>query len=110
VGKAIGPATLAAGSSVTAAWLLAGFSVPLALVWTMGGAAVCIGWDAWLHSAGQHELALAFGQASATAWGSAGQLSVTRPKRPRRAGGRPDDGGPPPPPARTRGGGGCGRR
>jgi len=100
VGKAIGPATLAAGSSVTAAWLLAGFSVPLALVWTMGGAAVCIGWDAWLHSAGQHELALAFGQASATAWGSAGQLSVTRPKRPRRAGGRPDDGGPPRPAAR----------
>jgi hypothetical protein len=84
VGKAIGPATAVAGSSLTAAWLLSGFSVPLALVWTMGGAAVCIGWDAWLHSAGQHELALAFGAASATAWGAAGQLSVTRPKRPRR--------------------------
>jgi hypothetical protein len=89
VGKAIGPATAVAGSSLTAAWLLSGFSVPLALVWTMGGAAVCIGWDAWLHSAGQHELALAFGQASQTAWGAAGRLTVDRPKR-RRAAADPD--------------------
>jgi hypothetical protein len=98
VGKAIGPATLVAGSSVTAAWLLAGLSVPMALAWTLGGWAVCIGWDAWLHTAGSHELALGFGRASETAWGAAGRLTVDKPQRERRPrrGGRPDDGAPPP--------------
>jgi hypothetical protein len=81
VGRAIGPATLVAGSAVTAAWLLSGLSVPLAAVWVMGGAAVCIGWDAWLHAAGSHELELMFRGASENAWGAAGRLTVSRPPR-----------------------------
>jgi hypothetical protein len=84
VGRMMAPVTIAAGAAVTAAWLLAGFSVPLALTWALGGAVVCIGWDAWLHAAGSHELSLMFGGASETAWGAAATLTAARqPRQPK---------------------------
>jgi hypothetical protein len=83
-GRAAGGTTALLGSAVTAAWLLAGFSVPIAIVWTFGGAAVCLAWDAWLHAAGSHEPALAFGRATEIAWGAAAKLTADR--RPRQGG------------------------
>jgi hypothetical protein len=67
VGRLIGPATIGAGTAMTGAFLLAGYWVPLVLVWAFGGFAGSIGWDAWLHHAAHHDLAIGFGQASAKA-------------------------------------------
>jgi hypothetical protein len=63
-GRAIGPATLAAGSLLTGTFLLAGYWVPLVLLWALGGASASIGWDAWLAHAAHHDLSVGFGAAA----------------------------------------------
>jgi hypothetical protein len=81
VGKTIGPVTAVTGSVFTAAWLLAGFSVPLLLVYFFGGVVACLGWDVWIHVAASHDITRAFGPASEAVLGSPARLSITRQRR-----------------------------
>jgi hypothetical protein len=96
-GRLIGPATLGAGTVMTGVFLLAGYWVPLALVWALGGAAACTGWCGWLHHAAHHDLAIGFGAAAEKAGlGTARVLPATAsarkpadaPARPGRSRGR----------------------
>jgi hypothetical protein len=78
VGKMIGPVTTVAGSVLTAAWLMAGWSVPLLLVYFFGGVVACLGWDVWMHVGVSHDITRAFGPASEAAFGKPARLSMTR--------------------------------
>lgn len=78
VGKMIGPATTAAGSVLTAVWLMAGWSVPLLLVYFFAGVVACLGWDVWMHVGVSHDITRAFGPASEAAFGKPARLSMTR--------------------------------
>ena len=60
VGKGIGPVTTEVATAMLTTFLLAGYSVPLCLVWAFGGIASCIGWDLWLALGSHHDLALGF--------------------------------------------------
>jgi len=64
VGRVIGPVTIFSGASMLSAFLLAGYSVPLMLIWATAGISGTIGWDAWLHHAPHHDLSLTFGAAA----------------------------------------------
>jgi hypothetical protein len=64
VGRLIGPVTIGAGTAMTGAFLLAGYWVPLILVWAFGGFSASLGWDAWLHHAAHHDLSIGFGAAA----------------------------------------------
>jgi hypothetical protein len=66
-GRAIGPATIAAGSVMTGTFLLTGYWVPLVLTYMLGGIAASVGWDAWLHHAAHHDLSIGFGEAAVKA-------------------------------------------
>jgi hypothetical protein len=79
VGRFIGPVTIGAGTAMTGAFLLAGYWVPLVLVWAFGGFAGSVGWDAWLHHAAHHDLSIGFGVASEKA--GLGTARVVQPAR-----------------------------
>lgn len=96
VGQAIGPATIFSGASMLSAFLLAGYSVPLMLLWGFGGVTASIGWDGWLHHAAHHDLSIGFGVAAQKAGlGTARVLPATATAR------KPGEA--PPRPGRTRG-------
>lgn len=59
-GRLIGPVTAEAATVMLTTFLLAGFSVPLVLIWAFGGIGSCIGWDSWLAHADRHDPARAF--------------------------------------------------
>jgi hypothetical protein len=81
-GRSIGPVTIGAGAAMAGAFLLAGYWVPLVLVWAFGGIAGSIGWDAWLHHAAHHDMSVGFGAATEKAGlGTARVLPAAR--RPR---------------------------
>lgn len=63
-GRLIGPVTIAAGTAMAGAFLLAGYWVPLVLVWAFGGFAGSVGWDGWLAHAAHHDLSIGFGAAT----------------------------------------------
>lgn len=97
VGRLIGPATIGAGTAMTGAFLLAGYWVPLILVWAFGGMSASLAWDAWLHHAAHHDLSIGFGAAAQKAGlGSArvvpaalaGRSPADAPARPGRSRGR----------------------
>lgn len=79
VGRSIGPVTIGAGTAMTGAFLLAGYWVPLVLVWAFGGFAASVSWDAWLHHAAHHDLSVGFGAATEKA--GLGTARVVTPAR-----------------------------
>lgn len=56
VGRAIGPVTTAGTALMTAVYWMAGFSMPLALTWTLAGASACLAWNFWSHLGASHDL------------------------------------------------------
>jgi hypothetical protein len=102
-GRLIGPVTTELAAVMLTAFLLAGWSVPLALLWAFGGIGACVGWDLWQTFGEHHDLSSAFsGQAERAGLGSA-RLSVARPAlrlRPENAA-APGDRPPAPPQRRT---------
>jgi hypothetical protein len=60
VGRVIGPVTTGAATVMLTAFLLAGYSVPLVLLWLFGGIAGCAVWDLWFAHAPRHDLGTAF--------------------------------------------------
>jgi LAGLIDADG DNA endonuclease family protein len=82
-GKAIGPVTTTAASAMLATFTLAGYSVPLVLLWAFGGAGACIGWDLWQAFGVHHDLGQLFtAQAEKAGLGGARLVRVSRPKAP----------------------------
>lgn len=91
MGRNIGPVSIGAGTAMTATFLLAGYSVPLVLVWAFGGLAGCMTWDAWLHHAASHDLTIGF--AANAEKSGLGQAQLVAGRRPREvAGGKPAPG------------------
>jgi len=60
VGRNIGPVTTEAATVMLTTFLLAGYSVPLVLLWLFGGIAGCTVWDLWFAHAPRHDLGTAF--------------------------------------------------
>lgn len=86
VGQFIGPATVAAGTAMTGAFLLTGYWPPLVLTYLLGGVTASIGWDAWLHHAAHHDLSIGFGAAAEKAGlGTARVLTAAPARRPQDA-------------------------
>jgi hypothetical protein len=90
VGKAIGPVTTEAAALMLSTFLVAGYSVPLVLIWMFGGIASCIGWDLWLALGQHHDLALGFaGKAERAGLGQTRLVQVAREPKPARGGASP---------------------
>jgi hypothetical protein len=64
VGRNIGPVTTEAGTAMLVAFLAAGYSVPLVLLWMFGGAAACAVWDLWLAHGDRHDPVRVFAAAA----------------------------------------------
>jgi hypothetical protein len=82
VGRGIGPATIAAGSAMTSAFWLSGYSMPLVLLWMFGGVTAAAVWDIWIHQAQHHDVTQLLGAAAIAA--GLGPVQVT-PARQRKA-------------------------
>lgn len=119
VGRVIGPVTTEVAAVMLTAFLLAGYSVPLVLLWLFGGIAGCAVWDLWFAHAPRHDLGTAFALSAERAGlgqvrlspaarrGTAPALpqrpaapAAPAPRRPLSARLRPSRGAPPPGPQR----------
>lgn len=82
-GRFVGPVTTAAVACVTAAYLLAGVSAPLALTYLFGGVISCLTWDIWMTHAVHHDLGYGFARTTQRAGIGTGRITaIDRPKRP----------------------------
>lgn len=89
VGRLAGPVTIAVGAMVTAAFLLAGYSTPLVMVWLFGGFAAALGWNVWMTHAASHDLTIGFTAAGVKSGIGPAQLVPARQPRQITAGPRP---------------------
>jgi len=78
VGRYIGPVTTEAGTVMLVTFLLAGYSMPLVLVWGFGGAFACLGWNMWQRHAAHHDLTVGFTAAAQRAGLGEARLTPAR--------------------------------
>jgi hypothetical protein len=81
VGRAIGPVTITAATVMTTVFLVAGYPVPLDLLWLFGGTAACIGWDMWLVHGEKHDLTSRFSAAALESGLGAARIIPSRQPR-----------------------------